>query len=95
MMSDDLQPIEGLSLRTLLKRGRMKIFLGYAPGVGKTFTMLAEAHRRISRGEDVVIGFLETHGRAETAKMAEGLEQVHSSALSTVASTSRSSTRPQ
>jgi two-component system, OmpR family, sensor histidine kinase KdpD len=76
MMPDDPQPIERLSLRTLRKRGRMKIFLGYAPGVGKTFTMLAEAHRRISRGEDVVIGFLETHGRAETAKMAEGLEQV-------------------
>ena len=38
--------------------------------------MLAEAHRRVSRGEDVVIGFVETHGRAETAELVEGLEQV-------------------
>jgi two-component system, OmpR family, sensor histidine kinase KdpD len=57
-------------------RGRHKIFLGYAPGVGKTYTMLAEAHRRVSRGEDVAIGIVETHGRAETAKLTEGLEQV-------------------
>jgi two-component system sensor histidine kinase KdpD len=67
---------EAYSLRTLRKRGRLKIFLGYAPGVGKTFTMLGEAHRRCSRGEDVVIGFVETHGRKETAEMVEGLEQV-------------------
>ena len=58
------------------KRGRMKVFLGYAPGVGKTFSMLGEAIRRSSRGEDVVIGVVETHGRARTAELAAQLEQV-------------------
>jgi two-component system, OmpR family, sensor histidine kinase KdpD len=67
---------EALSLRTLRKRGHLKIFLGYAPGVGKTFMMLSEAQRRCARGEDVVIGFVETHGRKETAEVCEGLEQV-------------------
>jgi two-component system, OmpR family, sensor histidine kinase KdpD len=67
---------EVLALRSLRNRGHLKVFLGYAPGVGKTFTMLAEAQRRRSRGEDVVIGFVETHGRMETAELAEGLEQV-------------------
>jgi len=58
------------------KHARHKIFLGAAPGVGKTFTMLSEAHRRFERGEDIVIGIVETHGRAETAKLIEGLEQI-------------------
>src|SRR5450631_3435374 len=58
------------------KRGRFKVFLGYAPGVGKTFSMLSEALRRKSRGEDVVIGIVETHGRARTAELAQQLEQV-------------------
>ncbi len=58
------------------KRGQHKIFLGYAPGVGKTYTMLAEAHRRVRRGEDVVVGIVETHGRVEVAKLTEGLEQI-------------------
>jgi len=58
------------------KRGRHKIFLGAAPGVGKTYTMLSEAHRRYERGENIVIGFVETHGRVETAKQVEGLEQI-------------------
>lgn len=58
------------------KRGRFKVFLGYAPGVGKTFSMLSEAVRRKSRGEDVVIGIVETHGRVRTAELAEQLEQV-------------------
>ncbi len=62
--------------RPLRKRGRHKIFLGYAPGVGKSYTMLAEAHRRVSRGEDVVIGIIESHGRSEVAKLIEGLEQI-------------------
>jgi two-component system sensor histidine kinase KdpD len=57
-------------------RGRFKLFLGYAPGVGKTFSMLSEAVRRCSRGEDVVIGVVETHGRARTAELANKLEQV-------------------
>jgi two-component system, OmpR family, sensor histidine kinase KdpD len=58
------------------KRGRFKVFLGYAPGVGKTYSMLSEAVRRKSRGEDVVIGVVETHGRARTAELAAQLEQV-------------------
>ena len=57
-------------------RGRFKVFLGYAPGVGKTFSMLSEGIRRRSRGEDVVIGIAETHGRAGTAELARKLEQV-------------------
>jgi two-component system, OmpR family, sensor histidine kinase KdpD len=68
--------LEGFSLHTLRKRGRLKVFLGYAPGVGKTYTMLSEAHRRASRGEDVVIGFVEPHDRKETSDLVVGLEQV-------------------
>ncbi len=56
--------------------GRFKLFLGYAPGVGKTFSMLSEGLRRRSRGEDVVIGIVETHGRRGTAELAAKLEQV-------------------
>lgn len=58
------------------QKGRFKVFLGYAPGVGKTFSMLSEGIRRRSRGEDVVIGVVETHGRAGTAELAAKLEQV-------------------
>jgi two-component system, OmpR family, sensor histidine kinase KdpD len=58
------------------KQGRFKVFLGYAPGVGKTFSMLSEGVRRKNRGEDVVIGIVETHGRAGTAEVAAGLESV-------------------
>lgn len=57
-------------------RGHLKIFLGYAAGVGKTYTMLAEAQRRASRGEDIVIGFVEPHRRPETTALKEGLQQV-------------------
>jgi two-component system sensor histidine kinase KdpD len=58
------------------QRGRFKVFLGYAPGVGKTFSMLSEGIRRASRGEDVVVGIVETHGRAGTAELAAKLEEV-------------------
>ena len=58
------------------QRGRFKVFLGYAPGVGKTFSMLSEGIRRRSRGEDVVIGIVETHGRPNTAELPAKLEQV-------------------
>ncbi|HSY13030.1 MAG TPA: universal stress protein [Verrucomicrobiae bacterium] len=58
------------------KRGVFKLFLGYAPGVGKTYSMLSEAIRRKSRGEDVVIGVIETHGRAATKELAGRLETV-------------------
>lgn len=56
--------------------GVFKLFLGYAPGVGKTFSMLSEAIRRHSRGEDVVIGVIESHGRKATAELAQQLEPV-------------------
>ncbi len=57
-------------------RGGFKLFLGYAPGVGKTFSMLSEALRRRSRGEDVVIGVVETHGRHGIEELAQQLEAV-------------------
>ena len=69
-------PDEWLASVEAQKRGRFKVFLGYAPGVGKTFSMLSEAIRRKSRGEDIVIGIVETHGRARTAELASQLEQV-------------------
>ncbi|HSA95224.1 MAG TPA: PTS sugar transporter subunit IIA [Acidobacteriota bacterium] len=58
------------------QRGRLKIYLGYSAGVGKTYQMLQEGHRLKGEGIDVVIGLLETHGRADIAKLAEGLETV-------------------
>ena len=57
-------------------RGAFKLFLGYAPGVGKTYAMLSEGIRRHSRGEDVVIGIVETHGRKAITELAQKLEAV-------------------
>jgi two-component system, OmpR family, sensor histidine kinase KdpD len=56
------------------ERGRLRIYLGAAPGVGKTYAMLNEAHRRAERGTDVVVGLVETHGRPRTAEQLDGLE---------------------
>jgi len=58
------------------KRGELRIYLGAAPGVGKTFAMLGEAHRRIERGTDLVAAVVETHGRKKTAELLEGVEIV-------------------
>jgi two-component system sensor histidine kinase KdpD len=58
------------------RRGRLKIYLGYGAGVGKTYQMLLEGHRLLGEGVDVVAGFIETHGRADTAKLIEGLEVI-------------------
>jgi two-component system sensor histidine kinase KdpD len=58
------------------RRGRLKVFLGYAAGVGKTFQMLTEAREMKDRGVDVVIGYFEPHGRKETIALSEGLEAV-------------------
>src|SRR5213078_2735792 len=58
------------------KAGIFKLFLGYAPGVGKTYSMLSEAIRRRRRGEDVLIGVVETHGRQGIADLAAQLEAV-------------------
>ncbi|MEU0763940.1 sensor histidine kinase KdpD [Streptomyces microflavus] len=55
-------------------RGKLRIYLGAAPGVGKTYAMLSEAHRRVERGTDVVVGFVEHHGRPRTEVMLHGLE---------------------
>ncbi|GFG67065.1 sensor protein KdpD [Mycobacterium kubicae] len=58
------------------KRGELRIYLGAAPGVGKTYAMLGEAHRRIDRGTDVLAAVVETHGRAKTAELLDGIEVV-------------------
>src|SRR2546429_2366178 len=58
------------------ERGHLKVFIGMAPGVGKTFRMLQEGRAEAENGRDVVIGYLEPHGRAETTAQAEGLETV-------------------
>src|SRR3954447_9247283 len=55
-------------------QGHLRIYLGAFPGVGKTYSMLNEAHRRVKYGEDVVVGFAETHGRRMTIDQLEGLE---------------------
>ncbi len=74
-MTDDTRG-EDLASHVPRTRGCHKIFLGYAAGVGKTYTMLSEARRRHARGEDIVIGFVEPHRRPETQALLEGLEQV-------------------
>ncbi|WP_414685287.1 ATP-binding protein [Mycobacterium sp.] len=58
------------------KRGELRIYLGAAPGVGKTYAMLGEAHRRLERGTDVVAAVVETHGRKRTADLIEGIETI-------------------
>ncbi len=70
------RPEDFLELVQKGKRGRLKLYIGFAAGVGKTYRMLEEAHQLKKRGVDVVIGFVETHGRAETAALMEGLEVV-------------------
>lgn len=67
-------PHDSVSLES--SRGRLKVYLGMAAGVGKTYRMLQEGRLEREAGRDVVIGLLETHGRAETAAVAEGLEAV-------------------
>ncbi len=58
------------------RRGELRIYLGAAPGVGKTFAMLGEAHRRLERGTDLVAAVVETHGRKKTAELIEGIEVI-------------------
>jgi len=70
------RPEDFLELVERGKRGRLKLYIGFAAGVGKTYRMLEEAHALHRRGVDVVLGFVETHGRAETAALIEGLPQV-------------------
>lgn len=65
----------------VMSRGRLRIYLGAAPGVGKTYAMLAEGRRRLERGTDVVVALCETHGRQLTAQLLEGLEVVPRAAV--------------
>src|SRR5512143_3599590 len=65
-----------LNLLERAKRGRLKLYLGFAAGVGKTVRMLKEAHALKQRGVDVALAYIETHGRAETAVLIEGLEVI-------------------
>ncbi|WP_262704982.1 MULTISPECIES: ATP-binding protein [Streptomyces] len=64
-----------------MARGKLRIYLGAAPGVGKTYAMLSEAHRRIERGTDCVVAFVEHYDRPRTEEMLRGLEQVRPSEL--------------
>ncbi|BFP51638.1 DUF4118 domain-containing protein [Streptomyces fimicarius] len=63
-------------------RGTLRIYLGAAPGVGKTYAMLSEAHRRVERGTDCVVAFVEHHARPRTEVLLHGLEQVRRSEIS-------------
>ena len=80
-MQDDCRPNSDLLLRDIQQAdvqpsGRLKIFFGYATGVGKTYAMLEAAHRAKSAGVDVVAGYIEPHARPETQALLEGLEQL-------------------
>jgi two-component system, OmpR family, sensor histidine kinase KdpD len=59
-----------------MSRGRLRVYLGAAPGVGKTYAMLGEGRRAVERGRDVVVGLVETHGRTRTAALLDGLEVI-------------------
>ncbi|MFE2427623.1 ATP-binding protein [Streptomyces sp. NPDC059373] len=59
-----------------MARGKLRIYLGAAPGVGKTYAMLSEAHRRLARGTDVVVGYAEDYGRPRTEELMRGLERI-------------------
>jgi two-component system sensor histidine kinase KdpD len=69
-------PEEFLDFLPTPKKGTLKVYVGAAAGVGKTYRMLAEARQLRAEGHDVVIGFIETHGRAETAALIDGLEVI-------------------
>ncbi len=70
------QMLARIQAETPTGRGQLRIYLGMAPGVGKTYKMLDEGHRRLARGTDLVVGFVEPHGRAHTIELLEGLEIV-------------------
>jgi two-component system sensor histidine kinase KdpD len=72
-MNDVPQPTAGAALGAGERRGHLRVFLGMAAGVGKTYRMLLEGHAELDAGRDVVIGLLETHGRVDVARLAAGL----------------------
>ncbi|HMO43848.1 MAG TPA: sensor histidine kinase KdpD, partial [Phenylobacterium sp.] len=65
---------DALLAATRAGRGRLKVFLGRSPGVGKTYEMLRAARRRKAEGQDVVVGLVETHGRKETQALLRGMD---------------------
>ncbi|NUP11612.1 MAG: sensor histidine kinase KdpD [Polyangiaceae bacterium] len=87
MTADDDRPDPEALLRRVqaderrASRAKLKIFFGFAPGVGKTFAMLEAARRLVQRGIDVVVGAVETHGRTDTAALVDGLEVLPRKAL--------------
>src|ERR1043166_8614164 len=76
MAEERKRPEDFLELVERAKRGRLKVYIGSAAGVGKTYQMLEEAHALKKRGVDVVLAFIETHGRSETEQLIQGLEVV-------------------
>jgi two-component system, OmpR family, sensor histidine kinase KdpD len=76
----DLRPDPDQLLKSIqseeLNRGRLKIFMGYAAGVGKTYAMLEAAHQRLQEGIDVLVGYVETHGRLETDGLLQNLKVI-------------------
>jgi two-component system, OmpR family, sensor histidine kinase KdpD len=78
-MGDELKrisPEDALKLASGQNSGHLKIIIGYAPGVGKTYAMLNEGNRRLRRGQDVVVGYVESHQREETDRQIGELEAV-------------------
>lgn len=75
-MNERRRPEDFLELVERSRRGRLKVYIGFAAGVGKTYRMLEEAHALGRRGVDVVVAFVETHGRADTQALVAGLEVV-------------------
>lgn len=73
MTEDDNNILKDFSVTSKSRKGNFKIYIGLAAGVGKTYRMLQEAHQLLSYGVDVVIGYIETHGRTETEKLTAGL----------------------
>jgi two-component system sensor histidine kinase KdpD len=76
MTSQNPRPEDFLELLQRARRGRLKLYVGFAAGVGKTYRMLEEAHALRKRGVDIVIGYVETHGRPDTAALIDGVEAV-------------------
>src|ERR1700693_2041720 len=74
--SDRPEISEFVELLKSRERGKLKVYIGSAAGVGKTYRMLQEAHDLRKRGIDVVVGFIETHGRAETAYQIADMEVI-------------------
>ncbi|KMT22836.1 sensor histidine kinase KdpD [Clostridium cylindrosporum] len=73
MNNADPQEIKAYS-KEKKSKGKLKIYIGFAPGVGKTYAMLNEANDRLNNGEDIVVGYLETHGRVETLRQVRELK---------------------